>query len=198
VDGSVEADNGGNPYTGVYRLGATVNFNEPLGIGDVLSARILGSTTGGLFYGRLSYQAQVEDATVGVAYTAFQYRLGRQFAVLNARGSEQIVSLYGSYPLIRSYDNNLYALLGFDYRSFHDTIGATSTIADKQAWVMMPGISGDCHDMFGGGGWTSYSLIASFGSLDIQSPWRGQSTRQPHILTEGTPSWHSARHGYSN
>ena len=49
VDGSVQADNGGNPYTGVYRLGATVNFNEPLGIGDVLSARFLASTTGGLF-----------------------------------------------------------------------------------------------------------------------------------------------------
>ncbi|HEY0282598.1 MAG TPA: ShlB/FhaC/HecB family hemolysin secretion/activation protein, partial [Rhizomicrobium sp.] len=155
---------------GRYRLGATINFNEPLGIGDVLSARILGSTTGGLAYGRLSYQAQVEDGTVGVAYTAFQYRLGRQFSSLNARGSEQIASIYGSYPLIRSYDSNLYALLNFDYRYFHDTIGATSTVTNKQAWVAMPGISGDHHDTFGGGGWTSYALIGSIGNLDIQSP----------------------------
>jgi len=170
VTGSVEGDNAGNPYTGVYRFGGTVNFNEPLGFGDVLSARVLASTTGGLEYGRLSYQAQLGDATVGAAYTAFEYRLGRQFTVLHASGSEQIASLYGSYPLIRSYHDNLYGLLDFDFRTFRDKIGATSSITDKQAWVIMPGISGDHHDMFGGGGWDSYALIASFGNLDIQSP----------------------------
>ena len=170
VTGSIQGDNAGNPYTGVYRAGATVNFNEPFGIGDVLRARFLASTTGGLIYGRASYQAQVGDATVGAAYTAFEYKLGRQFSSLDASGSEQIASVYGSYPLIRSYNNNLYALLDFDFRTFQDKIGATSSITDKQAWVVMPGISGDYHDMFGGGGWTSYALIASFGSLDIRSP----------------------------
>jgi len=170
VDGSIEGDNAGNPYTGVYRLGATVNFNEPLGFGDVLSARVLSSTTGGLEYGRLSYQTQLGDATVGAAYTAFEYRLGRQFTSLHASGSEEIASLYGSYPLVRSYNDNLYALLDFDFRTFRDKIGAVSSITDKQAWVVMPGISGDHHDMFGGGGWDSYSLVASLGTLDIQSP----------------------------
>ena len=170
VTGSVEGDNAGNPYTGVYRFGGTVNFNEPLGFGDVLSARVLASTTGGLEYGRLSYQAQLGDATVGAAYTAFEYRLGRQFTVLHASGSEQIASLYGSYPLIRSYHDNLYGLLDFDFRTFRDKIGATSSITNKQAWVVMPGISGDYHDMFGGGGWTSYAFVASFGSLDIRIP----------------------------
>jgi len=170
VTGSIQGDNAGNPYTGVYRAGATVNFNEPFGIGDVLSARFLASTTGGLIYGRASYQAQVGDATVGVAYTAFEYKLGRQFSSLDASGSEQIASVYGSYPLIRSYSNNLYALLDFDFRTFRDKIGATPSITNKQAWVVMPGISGDYHDMFGGGGWTSYAFVASFGSLDIRSP----------------------------
>ena len=169
VTGSVQADNAGNPYTGVYRLGANVNFNEPLGFGDVLSARVLASTTGGLIYGRLSYQAQVEDATIGAAYTAFEYKLGRQFSSLDARGAEQIASLYGSYPLVRSYNANLYGLLDFDYRTFQDKIGATSSITDRQAWVVMPGISGDTHDTFGGGGWNSFALIGSIGSLDIQS-----------------------------
>lgn len=170
VTGSVEADNAGNPYTGVYRVGGTVNFNEPLGIGDVLSARILASTTGGMKYGRASYQAQVEDGTVGVAYTYFDYKLGRQFSSLNATGTEQIASLYGSYPIIRSYDDNLYGLIDFDSRTFQDKIGALSSVTDRQVWVVSPGIRGDFHDMFGGGGWNFYSLIASFGTLDIQSP----------------------------
>jgi len=35
VTGSVDADNAGNRYTGEYRLGATVNLNNPTGNGDV-------------------------------------------------------------------------------------------------------------------------------------------------------------------
>ncbi len=170
VTGSLEADNWGNPYTGAYRLGGTVNFNEPLDIGDVLSARFLASTSGGMDYGRVSYQAQVEDATVGVAYTAFYYRLGEQFSSLDASGSEQIASLYGSYPLIRSYNDNLYLLLDVDFRTFQDKIGATFSTIDKQAYVMTGGLSGDSHDDFGGGGWNAYSLFVAFGDLDIQTP----------------------------
>jgi hemolysin activation/secretion protein len=170
VIGSVEADNAGNPYTGVYRLGATTDFNEPSGIGDVISARFLGSTTGDMDYGRVSYEAQVEDGRVGGAFTTFEYRLGRNFSRLQASGSEDIASLYGSYPLIRSYNDNLYVLLDFDYRAFQDKIDAADTVTDKHAWVAMPGLSGDHHDMFGGGGWDSYSLTASIGELDIQSP----------------------------
>ena len=169
VTGSVEADNAGNPYTGEYRLGAEINLNEPLGIGDVLSARYLGSTTGGLNYGRVAYQAQVETATVGVSYAIFDYRLGRQFAPLHASGSEQIASLYGSYPLIRSYDENLRLLADIDYRTFQDKVGITSSTVDRQAWVLNAGVAGDFHDMWGGGGWNSYTLIGTLGQLDIQS-----------------------------
>jgi len=170
VTGSLEADNWGNPYTGQYRLGAAINLNEPFGFGDVLSARFMASTSGGMDYGRVSYQAQVGDATVGVAYTIFDYRLGEQFASLHASGSEQIASLYGSYPLIRSYDQNLYALVDFDARTFQDNIGVTFSTVDKQAYVVIAGFSGDNRDDFGGGGWNAYSLTGSFGDLDIQSP----------------------------
>ncbi|MDB5397500.1 MAG: Polypeptide-transport-associated domain protein ShlB-type [Rhodospirillales bacterium] len=170
VTGSLEADNWGNPYTGAYRLGASVNLNEPFGYGDVLSARFLASTSGGLDYGRVSYQAQIQDATVGVAYTVFDYRLGEQFSSLRASGSEQIASLYGSYPLIRSYNQNLYALLNFEVRTFQDKVGVTFSTTDKQAYVLIAGLSGDHQDSFGGGGWNTYSLIGTFGDLDIQSP----------------------------
>ena len=168
--GDVEADNWGNPYTGAYLLGGTVNLNEPFGIGDVLSVRILGSTTGGMGYGRASYQAQVQDWTLGVAFTEFYYHLGKQFSALDAHGTEEIASVYASYPLIRSYNNNLNILFDFDERFFQDDIGATSTDDDKRASVLIAGVSGDHTDTFGGGGWSTYSLIGSFGVLDIETP----------------------------
>jgi hemolysin activation/secretion protein len=169
VTGDVEADNWGNPYTGAYLLGGTVSLNEPFGSGDVFSVRILGSTTGGMGYGRASYQAQFEDWTLGVAFTAFEYHLGKQFSALDSNGSEEIASVYASYPLIRSYDNNLNILLDFDERFFRDSIGLTSTTVDRRASVLTAGVNGDHTDTFGGGGWSTYSLFGVFGDLDIET-----------------------------
>ena len=169
VTGSVEADNAGNRYTGEYRAGATVNINNPTGHGDVLSFRALTSGSG-LKYGRASYQAQVGKATLGVAYTALEYRLGREFAPLNAHGTVEIASLYGSYPLIRSRNTNLYLLGGFDEKTFQDKVDLTSTVTDKKAHVAWVGLHGNHLDRIGGGGASSYSLTQSFGNLDIETP----------------------------
>jgi hypothetical protein len=169
VDGSVEASNWGNPYTGAYLLGGSINYNEPLGIGDVLGLRVLGSTTGGLAYARAHYQAQVNDATVGIALTALRYHLGKRFTPLDAQGTEAIVSLYASYPLIRSYDRNLNILVDLDERFFEDDLRATATTVGKRATVLTVELSGDSRDSIGGGGWNTFSVAGVFGNLDIQT-----------------------------
>ena len=66
LSGSVDFDNAGNRYTGEWRVGATVNFNNPLGLGDVASLRLLTSGEG-LKYARASYQLQVGRGQVGIA-----------------------------------------------------------------------------------------------------------------------------------
>ena len=169
ISGNVEADNAGNRYTGAYRVGGTVNFNNLTGIGDVASLR--GITSGsGLMYGRASYQRPFGKATVGVAYTALKYRLGREFSNLNANGTAQIVSLYGTYPLIRSRDSNLYALMGFDAKTFQDKVDSTATVTDKKARVFMAGLYGNHRDNLAGGGVSRYSLTWSSGVIDIRTP----------------------------
>ena len=168
VTGSVEADNHGNRYTGEYRAGATLNLNNLAGLGDVLSFR--GLVASGLTYGRLSYQAQFGRATIGVAYTALEYRLGKEFAPLRAHGTAQIASVYGSYPLIRSRNTNLYALAGFDAKTFNDRIDLTNAVTDRRIGVANFGLAGDSRDRFGGGGFNAGSLIWSTGQLDIRTP----------------------------
>lgn len=169
VTGNVEADNAGNRYTGEYRVGATVNLNNPFGLGDVASLRVLTSGSG-LTYGRASYQAQFGKATLGVAYTALNYELGEEFAPLRAHGTVEIASIYGSYPLIRSRNTNLYALAGFDAKTFKDEVDLISSVTDKKARVLWVGLAGNHLDGFGGGGASSYSLTQTFGDLDIETP----------------------------
>lgn len=169
VTGSLEADNAGSRYTGEYRGGATLNFNEPTGHGDVASVRVLTSGSG-LTYVRGSYQARIQNATVGVAYAHLSYELGREFRALDASGTADIASVYASYPLIRSRDTNLYALADYDFRTYKDKVGATSSVTDKKARVGIIGLAGDHHDRLWGGGWSAYSLNWAFGDLDIRTP----------------------------
>lgn len=169
VSGSLEADNAGSRYTGEYRLGGTINFNNPTGIGDRISLRLLASTES-LAYGRAAYQAPVGDATLGIAYTHLRYELGREFAGLDASGTADIFSVFGSYPLIRSRANNLYALANFDIKILEDEIGLVSQVSDKRIEALSVGFRGDSRDAFGGGGWNEYSAAWTTGDLDIEDP----------------------------
>ena len=169
VTGSIDADNAGNRYTGEYRLGATVNLNNAAGRGDVASLRVLTSGSG-LNYARASYQMQFGKATAGAAYSWLGYELGKEYESLQANGTAKIASVYGSYPLIRSRETNLYAGLAFDAKTFQDRIDSTSTVADKKAQVLMASLRGDHRDSLGGGGVSGYSLTGTAGNIDIQTP----------------------------
>ena len=166
ISGSLDADNAGNRFTGENRIGATVNFNEFLGLGDVASLRLLTSGNG-LNYARAAYQLQLGKATLGAAYSALDYELGEEFASLQAKGTARTTSLYGSYPVIRSRNNNLTAGLVLDDKVFQDRLDLTGSVGDKRAQVLTASLRGDA---LGGGGFTSYALGLSAGNVDLQTP----------------------------
>ena len=169
VTGSIEADNAGNRYTGPYRLGGSVYFNNLTGSGDVASLRVLASNLG-LLYGRASYQTLLGNASVGVAYARVNYELGREFKSLDARGSADIFSVFGSYPLIRSRNTNLYALGAVEARYLEDRIGVTSTVTNRDIRAVTAGFRGDQRDAIGPGGWSTFSVGATWGNLNIETP----------------------------
>ena len=169
VSGSIDADNAGNRYTGEYRVGATVNLNNPLGLGDVASLRAVTSGSG-LNYARASYQVPFGRATVGVAYSKLHYELGKEFAPLRANGEADVASIYGIYTLVRSRDTNLYAQLGYDDKTFQDRIDSIPSVTDRKIGVVTTSLYGNHRDNIGGGGLNTFSLGLSAGKLDIQTP----------------------------
>jgi len=171
VSGEVDFDNAGNRYTGEYRLGATVNLNNLAGRGDVASLRAMTSGSG-LNYARASYQMQFGKATAGVAYSGLKYKLGEEFESLQAHGTAEIASIYGSYPLIRSRNNNLNVGLVYEDKTFQDRVDSTTPpgLTDKKAQVLSASLYGNARDRFGGGGVTGYSLTWATGNIDIETP----------------------------
>ena len=168
-NGSIDVDNQGNRYTGRNRIGATLNINELAGIGDVATLRAFTSADG-LNYVRGAYQGQAGLLRLGGAYTYMDYKLGKEFAVLDAKGTAKIASAYGSYPLIRSRSNNLYAQVSYDDKTFQDRTESTGTVNDKTARVWMLNLNGDAKDGWGGGGASTYSLTYTTGKIDIETP----------------------------
>ena len=169
VTGSVDADNAGNRYTGEFRLGATVNLNNPLELGDVAGLRAVTSGSG-LKYGRFFYQVPFGKAAVGVAYSRLDYALGKEFAPLGANGVATAMGVYGSYTLLRSRNANLYAGLSYDHKTFQDRVALFSSVTDRKINVLTGNLYGSQLDAVGGGGVNSFSLSLSAGTLDIQTP----------------------------
>lgn len=178
VTGSIDADNAGNYYTGEYRLGGTINVNNLAGQGDVASLRVMSSFKG-LNYARGAYQMQFGRATAGVAYSHLEYELGKSFEDLGVEGDAQVASVFARYPLLRTRQSNLYAQLGYDYRTFEDRFNFIPSVSEKNAHVVMATLHGDHSDGFGAGGLTAASVTWHTGELDIETA----AVRQADALT---------------
>jgi len=168
LSGSVDADNYGNRFTGEYRLGGTLNVNSPLGLGDRLSMRLMGSNKD-QHYGRIAYQLPVGpwDTQAGVAYSNMDYELAKDFSELDAHGNARITSLYLNQPLVRSRDFSLYAQLQFDHKRLRDDIDLFDSKSKKHSNVVSATLSGNSRDTLFGGGVNSFALTWSQGHLDI-------------------------------
>lgn len=166
----VELDNYGNSYTGEHRLGAALALNSPLKIGDQLSLRALASDQN-MTYVRLAYLLPVggDGWRVGAAYSELRYRLGKEFAVLQASGTATSSSLFAVYPFIRSLNTNLSGSLTWEDKQLSDRFAAPVSAIDKQVQLANVGLAGSHQDALGGAGVTAFDLSLVAGKLSMDT-----------------------------
>jgi len=183
ISGSVDADNYGNRFVGEYRLGGTLNLNNPLGLGDRLTLRAMGSEQDQR-YGRIAYQLPLGPwaTQVGVAHSDMDYQLGKDFEDLDAHGNARITSIFALQPLVRSRDFSLYGQLQFDDKRLKDDIDQFDQKSDKRARVTIASLTGNSRDTLLGGGVNSFALAWSQGRLNID----GAAAQRADDLTAGT------------
>ncbi len=165
-----EADNHGTRESGRYRVGGTVRWLSPLGIGDNLDARVLVSNGNALQFGRLAYEAPIgaSGLRAGVGAARISYEVGGQFAELEARGRANVFDFSLSYPLIRQRQQNLFLRLAADIKDLTDEFRAVSFTSDKRVHGLGVGWSWERRDgVLGGGYWASSGTLYR-GRLDIR------------------------------
>lgn len=168
---SVVADNYGSRYTGEYRVSGNFALANPLGIGDQISFSGLNSGPG-LNFGRLAYQIPIgsNGLRVGAAYSNTRYKLGKEFAALDAQGTASSASVYAAYPFIRSELANLSGTLSFEDKRLNDQINAIDSQTSKKINLSTIGLSGNIQDTLMTGGVNNMELTLAIGRLNINSP----------------------------
>lgn len=167
---NIELDNYGNRYTGEHRLGGELALNSPLKIGDQLTLRALTSDRN-MTYARIAYQIPVGGSgfRLGAAYFDTSYRLGKEFATLQAHGTATSTSLFAVYPFIRSLDNNLAGTFTWEEKKLGDRTDVPFTTSDKSVQLVNFGLTGNHQDALGGAGMTSFDLALVSGRLSMDA-----------------------------
>jgi len=181
--GSVDFDNFGNKYSGEWRAGGTAYMNNPLRLGDQLTLR--GMTSGsGLDYARLGYQIPVgaSGTKLGAAISHMNYKLGKDFAALQAKGSADQDDIYVLHPFVRGRNLNLYGQLGYSYKDLVNEALA-GTPSRKKLDVLTAGLSGDSRDGALGGGINNFGLALTSGDLGLD--WNAENTYDAGPRTAG-------------
>ncbi|MEI6639166.1 MAG: ShlB/FhaC/HecB family hemolysin secretion/activation protein [Chlorobium sp.] len=162
--GAAWSDNQGSVYTGLWRGNATLSINDPLRYGDQLT--LLMTKASGLVQGRIGYSIPLmfHGIRANLAYTGMRYDLGGELASLQLKGESSSYDAGLSYPLLRSRTSNITTSLSCGYRALTDS-NPDSVISDKQLNNATFTVSGDRYDQLFSGGYTTYNLGATIGTL---------------------------------
>lgn len=181
----VSADNTGARSAGEYRFAAGVTVFAPLGIGDVLTARVQAADSSGNSLYRLSYGAALGPyaTKVTASYTESAYALGAQFANLDASGKAQVAALAAVQPMLRSRFLNLFGSASLEFKTLGDNVGQFGPTSEKRVAMARLGVLGNQSDRSAGffaGGTTSFAATASAGHLRLDA--------QTAVTDVGTPA----------
>lgn len=181
VQGSADIDNFGSTYTGEYRAGTSLYWNNPLDRGDQLSLR-LQTSDADMRYERLGYQLPLGSygTRVGAAVSHIDYRLGKDFESLDAKGSANTASLYLLQPLLRSPLHNWYGQLQLDAKKLRDIVESTDTTTEQRLRNVVLGVNGDWQDKLLGGGnnGLGVNLTAGHVRMDEESQLQDEASAQ--------------------
>jgi hemolysin activation/secretion protein len=170
--GSVTLDNWGLDSTGPYRADVLVRWRSPLGLGDQLAARLLGSDTGGQQLASVVYGVPLNGlgTRVGARYAEQRYRLGHPFTELEAHGESAAASVLVGHPFVRRTGRNLSGLASYTHLEFTDRRDAVGFVSDTTHRVLGLGLAGDLQDSLLGGGITAVQLQYLRGTVALETP----------------------------
>ncbi|MGE1153880.1 ShlB/FhaC/HecB family hemolysin secretion/activation protein [Pseudomonas kitaguniensis] len=167
VGGIAGANNFGNRFTGRQQGYGTVRLDNPSGFSD--QVQLSGVLSEWLDYESVTYNFPIgyEGLRANLGYGQLHYRLGKEFAELDARGQSRTLYAGLSYPLLRSTEHNLTLGLNVSQARLEDeAFGVTLRRRDIKLTTLE--LRGDERDEWAGGGITSGRLALEGGNASLR------------------------------
>lgn len=163
----VELDTSGSRYSGVVRASWLSTISSPLGRGDGLVLNALSTTTRGLMFGLAGYTLPVgsDGLKIGTSLSLVRYELDKDELPLGLAGDAATLTTYALYPVVRSRNLNLFALVSVDGKQFNDRTESTGLETRKRVTDLQLSVSGDARDDLLSGGVNTYELSLISGRL---------------------------------
>lgn len=163
---SVDIDNHGNRVTGDIRLGTTLNFNSPLGLGDQATLRLMHSNED-LALIRAAYQVPVgnQGMRVGGSISRVVFK-AQPIAGLTPAGDSTNITAFIQYPLERQRDRSIFLNANFDNKQQTNRNGIN--VGERELNVLTLGATLQSRDSLGGGGVNFANAGLGLGRLSIK------------------------------
>lgn len=170
VNARLVLDSFGNRFIHRPRLVGSINVNNPLNHGDVLSVNYL--TTGErMRYAQVNYDWLLNGlgTHVGASYANLYYKLGEELQRLDVHGTADTTEAWIKHPLLRGRHHNLFTYMRAQHNVLKDRTDATNIKNDRTVDSLVFSVNGDIRDGILGGGINSYFLSYSQGRVDIDN-----------------------------
>jgi hemolysin activation/secretion protein len=175
--GMYYTDNWGSASTGRYRGGMRFSLGNPSHYGDELEFQGM-TTADGLGNVGLGYNFPVgfKGMRAAVNYSRVEYRLGEDFADLDAFGTANVLKANLSYPFRRGRGYSLYGSIGYGLKDLNDTIGLSHSYNFRNSRLWDLGLNGQYNDLWRGK--NDFSLVYTRGELSFKDDNAAQSDAQ--------------------
>ncbi len=148
VTGYVGANTYGNRFTGRETLFAGLFLNNLGGRGDRLGLNLKDSNGERQRSAQIGYIVPIHESgtilNLNAGYS--DYRLGREFSILDASGQSSYVSAFLDQPVLRSRQGNITSRLGLSHKEVSDDVSAFSLKNHRSINAVELGLFGDWRD----------------------------------------------------
>jgi len=169
VQGYGLIDNYGNRYTGDLRATASVDFNNPSGIGDQIGILETKAIEGDLELKKISYNFPIgsDGLRGGAFYSVVDFKIGKELKTNPiSTGKAENANLNLKYPIYRSSAESLLTNFNYDKKYLYNT-STGSVTSDKELDNYTLGFTYQKIDQLFGGGYTQTNINYTRGDLDL-------------------------------
>jgi len=169
VQGSVSVDNYGNRYTGDLRATASIDFNNPTGIGDQIGILGTKAIEGDLELKKIFYNFPIgsDGLRGGAFYSVVDFKIGKELKTNPiSTGKAENANLNLKYPIYRSSAESLLTNFNYDKKYLYNT-STGSVTSDKELDNYTLGFTYQKIDQLFGGGYTQANINFTRGDLDL-------------------------------